>query len=71
MYDVLIVEDDPMVAMINKQYVMQNINFRVCESCKDGLSAWEYIQKNKVDLAELFENANSQQILSQSGYRPK
>lgn len=30
-----------------------------------------YMEKNKVGLAELFENANSQQILSQSGYRPK
>lgn len=53
MYDVLIVEDDPMVAMINKQYVMQNSNFRVCESCRDGQSAWDYIQKNKVDLVIL------------------
>ena len=29
MYEVLIVEDDPMVAMINKQYVNQNSNFHV------------------------------------------
>lgn len=53
MYDVLIVEDDPMVAMINKQYVMQNSNFRVCETCRDGQTAWTYLQKNKVDLVIL------------------
>lgn len=50
MYDVLIVEDDPMVAMINKQYVMQNSNFRVCEICRNGQRAWEYLNANKVDL---------------------
>ena len=53
MYDVLIVEDDPMVAMINKQYVMQHSNFRVCKVCSDGLSAWEYLTANKVDLVIL------------------
>ncbi|MCQ2262469.1 MAG: DUF2268 domain-containing protein [Bacteroidales bacterium] len=30
-----------------------------------------YMDKNKVSLSELFENANSQEILSQSGYRPR
>ena len=28
-YNVLIVEDDPMVAMINEQYVRKNKNFNV------------------------------------------
>lgn len=50
MYDVLIVEDDPMVAMINKQYVMQNSAFRVCGMCRDGASALEFIAKHNVDL---------------------
>lgn len=53
MYDVLIVEDDPMVAMINKQYVMSKSEFRVCKVCRDGLSAWEFIKSNKVDLVIL------------------
>ena len=42
MYKVLIVEDDPMVAMINKQYVSQNAHFHVAEVCKDGASTLEY-----------------------------
>jgi len=50
MYDVLIVEDDPMVSMINKQYVVQNSAFRVCGVCSDGVSALEFLEKNKTDL---------------------
>ena len=53
MYEVLIVEDDPMVAMINKQYVNQNSNFHVCSVCNDGISALEYLEKNKVNLVIL------------------
>ena len=41
MYEVLIVEDDPMVSMINKQYVNQNPHFHVCSVCNNGLSAME------------------------------
>ena len=36
MYNVLIVEDDPMVAMINEQYIKKNKNFTVVGKCKDG-----------------------------------
>ena len=50
MYKVLIVEDDPMVAMINEQYVMKNKNFSVCGKCKDGLSALEFLETNSIDL---------------------
>lgn len=50
MFDVLIVEDDPMVAVINKQYVMKYTSFRICGEYRDGLSALEYIINNKVDL---------------------
>lgn len=50
MYDVLIVEDDPMVAIINKQYVMQSCSFRVVGTCRDGISAKEFLSDNKVDL---------------------
>lgn len=51
MFEVLIVEDDPMVAMINKQYVNQNPHFRVAEICKDGISALEYLENHTVHLA--------------------
>ena len=31
MYQVLIVEDDPMVAMINEQFILKNRSFQVAE----------------------------------------
>ena len=49
-YKVLIVEDDPMVSMINEQYVNRNKAFHVVEKCKDGKSALEYLENNDVDL---------------------
>ena len=53
MYNVLIVEDDPMVAMINGQYVSRNKKFRVAGSLRDGKSALEFLQKEDVDLVIL------------------
>lgn len=52
-YKVLIVEDDPMVSMINEQYVNRNKAFRVVGKCKDGKSALEYLENNTVDLIVL------------------
>lgn len=53
MYQVLIVEDDPMVAMINEQYVGRNKQFQVAGKCKDGKSALEFLEKQEVDLIVL------------------
>lgn len=53
MYQVLIVEDDPMVAMINEQYVGRNKQFCVVGKCKDGKSALEFLDKHSVDLVVL------------------
>lgn len=53
MYRVLIVEDDPMVAMINEQYVRRNKNFSVAGKCRDGKSALEFLMKNPIDLIVL------------------
>ena len=50
MYKALIVEDDPMVAMINEQYVLKNKSFSVCGKCKDGISALEFLKNESVDL---------------------
>lgn len=50
MYNVLIVEDDPMVAMINEQYVGRNKKFKVAGKCKDGRSALDFLEKHTVDL---------------------
>ena len=52
-YKVLIVDDDPMVSMINEQYVNRNKAFRVVGTCKDGKSALEYLENNDVDLIVL------------------
>ena len=53
MYKVLIVEDDPMVAMINEQYINRDKNFRVVGKCRDGASALEFLEQNPVDLLVL------------------
>ena len=50
MYKVLIVEDDPMVQLINEQYIGRNKEFKVAGKCKDGKSALEYLEKTSVDL---------------------
>lgn len=50
MYKVLIVEDDPMVAMINEQYIAKNKEFQVVGKCKDGKSALEFLEKRPADL---------------------
>lgn len=53
MYKVLIVEDDPMVAMINEQYISRHKDFCVVEKCSDGKSALDYLENNDVDLIVL------------------
>ena len=53
MYSVLIVDDDPMVAMINEQYVGRHKDFYVAAKCGDGKSALDYLCSNDVDLIVL------------------
>ena len=50
MYKVLIVEDDPMVAMINEKYIKRNKNFEMVGICNDGGSALSFIENNETDL---------------------
>lgn len=50
MYKVLIVEDDPMVAMINEQYIKRNKNFTLVGKCSDGMSALSFLEKTDIDL---------------------
>lgn len=52
-YNVLIVEDDPMVAMINSQYVAKNPDFVVAGNCRNGQEAITFLQENSVDLVLL------------------
>lgn len=53
MYRVLIVEDDPMVAMINEQYINKHKQFSVIGKCKDGKSALDFLEKQEADLVVL------------------
>lgn len=50
MYHVIIIEDDPMVAAINKQYIEVSPAFRVEQLFKNGAEALPYIKSNPVDL---------------------
>ena len=52
-YKVLVIDDDPMVAMINSQYVQKNKNFIVCGTCKNGQDALEFLKQNQIDLVIL------------------
>lgn len=53
MYKVIIVEDDPMVAMINNHYIEQDTRFSVVQSFRNGNDAFKYLSENQVDLAIL------------------
>ena len=53
MYKILIVEDDPMVAMINEQYIQKNKNFELVGKCSNGVAALEFLEHNEVDLLVL------------------
>ncbi len=52
-YKVLIVEDDPMVSMINERYVCKNRDFVVAGSCRNGREALKFLDCNEVDLVVL------------------
>ncbi len=53
MIHAIIVEDDPMVAHINRIYMEEFQEIKVEECFHDGKSAWEYILNNRVDLVVL------------------
>ena len=53
MYKVIIVEDDPMVAMINEQYVSKDKNFHVEKTCRNGQEALDFLlgpEGSQIDL---------------------
>lgn len=53
MYKVIIVEDDPMVAALNRQYLEKEGEFTVVGEFRNGTEALEYLRENSVDLAIL------------------
>ena len=50
MYRVIIIEDDPMIADIDRQYVEMDRNFQVVKICKNGVEGLNYLCQNDVDL---------------------
>ena len=50
MYKVMIVEDDPMVAMINEQFVNRSSDFSVVYRCNNGEDALKVLDSSSVDL---------------------
>lgn len=53
MYRVIIVEDDPMVGAINRQYVDMNPQFKVVGLFKNGKEGLSYVKRYPVDLVIL------------------
>ena len=50
MYHVMIIEDDPMVASINRQYVEATPAFQADRVFKSGAEALEYLKNHTTDL---------------------
>lgn len=50
MYQVIIVEDDPMVASIDRQYVEMNSAFHVAKVCRHGGEGLAYLAEHDADL---------------------
>lgn len=53
MYRVIIVEDDPMVAELNRKYLEKEQEFIVVGDFRNGTEAMEYLRENQVELAIL------------------
>ncbi|MDD2978523.1 MAG: response regulator [Hespellia sp.] len=50
MTKVIIIEDDPMVAAINKQYLEKSPGMNVVATFHNGKDAWDFLQQKKIDL---------------------
>ena len=50
MYKIMIVEDDPMVAMINEQFVNRCGDFSVSDKCNNGEDALAILERESLDL---------------------
>lgn len=49
-YSVLIVEDDPMVSMINEQYILKSTDFTIAGTCRNGQEAINFLKSQNADL---------------------
>ncbi|HQQ89947.1 MAG TPA: response regulator, partial [Oscillospiraceae bacterium] len=59
MYRVMIVEDDPMVAEIDRNYVEHNAKLTVASVFSGGVEALDYLRTHSVDLILLDYNMPS------------
>ena len=53
MYRVVIVEDDPMVSLLDRTYTEKDPRFRVVQTFQDGRAALEWLAQNPADLVVL------------------
>ena len=53
MYRVIIVEDDPMVSLLDRTYVERDARFQVVQTFQDGRAALSWLAQNSADLAVL------------------
>ena len=53
MYRVVIVEDAPMVSLLNRTFVERDARFQVVQSFQDGRAALAWLEQNPADLAVL------------------
>lgn len=53
MYRVVIVEDDPMVSLLDRTFTEKDARFRVVQTFQDGQAALEWLVQNPVDLVVL------------------
>ena len=53
LYRVVIVEDDPMVSLLDRTYTEKDPRFRVAQTFQDGHSALEWLTQNPTDLVVL------------------
>ena len=53
MYRVVIVEDDPMVSLLNRTFTEKDSRFHVVQTCSDGRAALEWLSHNPADLVIL------------------
>ena len=53
MYRVVIVEDDPMVCLLDRTYTEKDPRFRVVQTFQDGRAALEWLAQNPADLVVL------------------
>lgn len=50
MINVLVVEDDPMVAQLHEHYLSQIKGFELCDMCRNGDEALRLLQSRSYDL---------------------